>query len=60
MKRNAADVLDPHEGRIACLSGLLGIFAALCVGLVALLVVQSRTRQEQGSPLYAVASVSGG
>ena len=35
----AADVLDPHEGRIACLSGLLGIFAALCVGLVALLVV---------------------
>ena len=54
-----ADVPDPHDVRISCLSGLLGIFVVLCVGLVALLVAQSRSRQESGAPLFAMTAVVG-
>ena len=53
------DVPDPHSSRISCLSGLLGIFVVLCVGLVALLIAQSRSRQESGAPLFAMAAVVG-
>jgi Cu/Zn superoxide dismutase len=53
------DVPDRHSSRISCLSGLLGIFVVLCVGLVALLIAQSRSRQESGAPLFAMAAVVG-
>ena len=59
MRMDVQDVPDPHDARISCLSGLLGIFVVLCVGLVALLVTQSRTRQESGSPLFAMATLVG-
>ena len=53
-------LLAPIEtGTIVAILERLGIFVVLCVGLVALLVTQSRTRQESGSPLFAMATLVG-